>query len=234
MADGGAVVIVGGTRGLGLEVARAYVGRDRDVVITGRDDANAKAVASGLGGNVTGLGFDLAEPDSIAPALAEVGPVQHLVLAALERDENALKEYDRARGNRLVTLKLVGYTEVAHVLADRMDGDSSIVIFGGRAKDRPYVGSLTITTVNAGVTGLVRAFAIELAPIRVSGIHPGIVGDSPYWAAKPESVLDGVRARTPTGRLTTMADVVDATTFLLENRAVNGVELYVDGGWMLT
>ena len=230
----GAVVIVGGTHGLGLEIARTYADRGRDVVITGRDAERAQGVARELGERVTGLGFDLAEPDSIAPALAGIGPVEHLILAAIERDENKLKEYDRARGSRLVTLKLVGYTEVAHALADRMDEDSSILIFGGRAKDRPYVGSLTITTVNAGVSGLVRAFAIELAPIRVSALHPGIVGDSPYWAAKPESVLDGVRARTPTGRLTTMADIVSAATFLLENRAVNGVELYVDGGWMLT
>ena len=72
--------------------------------------------------------------------------------------------------------------------------------------------------------------AIELAPIRFNAIHPGIVGDSPYWKGKQ---LDAVLARTPTGRLATMAEVVDATVFLLENRAVNGVNLYVDGGWML-
>ncbi len=72
--------------------------------------------------------------------------------------------------------------------------------------------------------------AIELAPIRFNAIHPGIVGDSPYWSNKP---LGAVLARTPTGRLTTMADVVDASVFLLENRAINGVNLYVDGGWML-
>jgi NAD(P)-dependent dehydrogenase (short-subunit alcohol dehydrogenase family) len=84
--------------------------------------------------------------------------------------------------------------------------------------------------VNGGVVGLVNALALEIAPIRVNALHPGIVGDSPFWEGKP---LDAVIARTPTKRLTTMADVVDATVFLLENRAVNGVNLYVDGGWML-
>ena len=87
-----------------------------------------------------------------------------------------------------------------------------------------------MTTVNGGISTLIRALAIELAPIRFNAIHPGIVGDSPFWEGKP---LDAVIARTPTKRLTTMADVVDATVFLLENRAVNGVNLYVDGGWML-
>ena len=77
---------------------------------------------------------------------------------------------------------------------------------------------------------MIRTLALEMAPIRFNAIHPGIVADSPYWAGKP---LDHVVARTPTKRLTTMADVVDATVFLLENPAVNGVNLYVDGGWML-
>ena len=80
------------------------------------------------------------------------------------------------------------------------------------------------------MSSLIRTLAIELAPIRFNAIHPGIVGDSPFWENKP---LDHVVARTPTKRLTTMADVVDATVFLLENRAMNGTNLYVDGGWML-
>ncbi len=127
-------------------------------------------------------------------------------------------------------MKLVGYTETVHALLDRFTDDASVVLFGGRAKDRPYPGSTTVTTVNGGVSTLIRTLAIELAPIRFNAIHPGIVGDSPYWKDKP---LDAFLARTPTGRLATMAEITDATVFLLENRAVNGVNLYVDGGWML-
>jgi NAD(P)-dependent dehydrogenase (short-subunit alcohol dehydrogenase family) len=67
----------------------------------------------------------------------------------------------------------------------------------------------------------------------VNAIHPGIVGDSPYWSARPPEVLDAIVARTPTGRLTTMADIVGAVVFLLENNAVNGQSLSVDGGWLL-
>ena len=127
-------------------------------------------------------------------------------------------------------MKLVGYPETIHVLADRLGEDSSVVLFGGRAKDRPYPGSTTVTTINGGVSTMIVTLALELAPVRFNAIHPGIVGDSPFWAGKP---LDHVLARTPTKRLVTMADVVDATVFLLENRAVNGVNLYVDAGWML-
>jgi NAD(P)-dependent dehydrogenase (short-subunit alcohol dehydrogenase family) len=87
--------------------------------------------------------------------------------------------------------------------------------------------------VNGGVTGIVHTLSVELAPIRVNGIHPGVVGDSPYWSGKPAAVLDPLVARTPIGRLVTMDEIADAAIFLLENGGVNGVNLEVDGGWML-
>jgi NAD(P)-dependent dehydrogenase (short-subunit alcohol dehydrogenase family) len=74
---------------------------------------------------------------------------------------------------------------------------------------------------------------VELAPLRVNAIHPGVVGDSPAWSGKPPEVLERVRVRTPTGRLATMEDIAGAVIFLLENQAVNGVNLSVDGGWLL-
>jgi NAD(P)-dependent dehydrogenase (short-subunit alcohol dehydrogenase family) len=161
-----------------------------------------------------------------------VGSVDHLVLAAIERDANSIKDYDIERAMQLATLKLVGYTEVVHCLHPLMHDDSSIVMFGGLAKERPYPGSTTVTSVNGAVETMVRTFALELAPVRVNAIHPGIVGDSPAWADKPE-VLENVTARTPIGRTITMAEVVNAVQFLLENRAVNGVNLAVDGGWIM-
>ena len=226
----GQVLIVGGTTGLGLEVARHYHGLGHPVIVTGRDAKGATAAAATIGKGASALGFDLSEPETIAGALAGVGPVSRLVLAAIARDNNPVKSYDIAGAISLTTMKLVGYTATIHTLLDRLSADSSVVLFGGRAKDRPYPGSTTVTTVNGGVSSLIRTLAIELAPIRFNAIHPGIVGDSPFWENKP---LDHVVARTPTKRLTTMADVVDATVFLLENRAMNGTNLYVDGGWML-
>jgi len=229
MADS-VVLVVGGTLGLGREIAAHYAREGSHVVLTGRDRERAAGVAAELGDGVTGLGFDLSKPETIAPALAGLGSVSRLVLAAISRDHNAVREYDIALALELTTMKLVGYTETIHAVADRLTDDSSVVLFGGRAKDRPYPGSTTVTTVNGGISTMIRTLALEMAPVRFNAIHPGIVGDSPFWAGKP---LDHIVARTPTKRLATMADVVDATVFLLENPAVNGVNLYVDGGWML-
>lgn len=224
--------MVGGTRGLGRELAQFYADRGREVVITGRDDAGAAACAAELGGSMRGIGLDLAEPETIAERLADVGDVEFLALAAIERDTNSVKDYDIAAALRLVTLKIVGFTEVIHTLLPRMDDDSAVLIYGGLARDRPYPGSTTVTTVNGAVTGLVRTLVIELAPRRVNALHPAIVGDSPQWRDMPEDRLQALVARTPIGRLVTMAEVVDASRFLLENRALNGINLPVDGGWL--
>ncbi len=233
MSDG-AVLIVGGTRAIGLELVKAYAAEGSEVILTGRDDDNMTAAvteAESIGaGRVRGLTFDLAQPETIAPALSDLGPVRRLALVAIDRDQNTVKDYDLARAIHLVTLKLVGYTEVVHQLSGRLTQDAAVLLFGGMAKERPYPGSTTVTTVNGGVVGLTRTLVEELRPVRVNSIHPGVVGDSPYWAEKP-AAIERYSSETPLGRLATMAEIVDASRFLLENTAVNGVDLIVDGGW---
>lgn len=226
------VIVIGGTSGIGREIARTYAARGARVVLSGRDAERASAAAAQLEGDVRGLGLDLADPHNIGPSLRGVERVDRLVLAAVERDDNSIRDYNIDGASRLSVLKLVGYAEVVHQLVGSLTDDASVLLFGGLAKDRPYPGSTTVTSVNGAVSTLIRSLAIELAPVRVNAIHPGIVGDSPTWSGKQE-VLDRVLERTPTGRLIQTSDVVDASLFLLENQAMNGVNLAVDGGWML-
>lgn len=228
MADG-SVLIVGGTAGLGKAVAAHYHEKGRSVIVTGRDQERAEQVAAEIGDGVAGIGFDLAQPETIAPALADVGPVQHLVLTAISRDQNPIHEYNIATANTLITMKMIGYTETVHALIPKFTEDASVLMYGGLAKERPYPGAITVATVNGGVSTMINDLVIELAPIRFNAIHPGIVGDTPFWEGKD---LSAFVERTPTGKLATTADIVGASVFLLENQAVNGVNLYVDGGWM--
>lgn len=228
MADG-AVLVVGGTAGIGREIAGHYAKQGRNVIITGRDDERCSAIAAEIGDGVTSLAFDLASPETIETALTDVGPVTHLVITAVARDHNPIREYNIATATDLITMKLVGYSETIHALIPKFTDDASVVLYGGLAKERPYPGGLTIATVNGGIATMINDLVVELAPIRFNALHPGIVGDSPYWEGKD---LQAFVDRTPTGRLATMAEVVDATVFLLENRAINGVNLYIDGGWM--
>lgn len=223
----GTALVVGGTSGIGRALAERLVSEGMSVVITGRDAGRAQQVAAEIGTGVRGLALELTDASSVRGALADVEEVHALVITAIDRDFNSVKDYDVTSATRLALMKLVGYTEVAHVLADRLAADASIVLFGGVAAFRPYPGSTTVTSVNGAVTAMVRTMASELAPVRVNALHPGIVGDSPAWADKDVSYAV---SRTPIGRTVTMAEVVDATLFLLDNGGINGHNLVVDGG----
>jgi len=229
----GTVVIAGATNSLGKSIAQHYVDKGNRVVLSSRKMERAEALAKELGGDTVPVEFDLSEPHTIAPALANVDDVLHVVLMGLYRDDNKVREYNIEEALKLVTLKLVGYTECIHALLPRMRENASIVIFGGLAKDQPYPGSTTITSVNGAMATLINSLAIELSPIRANAIHPGQVGDSPAWMSKPKEVIDNLKSRTALGRLVTVAEVTDAVVFLLENGGMNGVNLRVDGGRMM-
>jgi NAD(P)-dependent dehydrogenase (short-subunit alcohol dehydrogenase family) len=231
--EGAATVIIGGTAGLGRDLAALCLEKGHRVIIAGRDEERCAGIASELHPECEYLALDLSEPTTIATALAGVDSVRYLAVAGIERDENTVRDYDVENAIRLTTLKLVGYTETVHQLLPRMTEDGAVLMYGGQAQARPYPGSTTVSTVNGGVLGMVRTLAVEAAPIRVNGIHPGVIGDSPYWAGKPAGVLEAIAERTPSGRLVTMRELSEAALFLLENGAVNGVNLAADGGWTL-
>lgn len=221
------VLVVGGSGGLGREIARYYAERGDSVVVTSRSAERAEKAASEIGGDTRGLAVDLAAPETIEKALVEVGEVDYVVITAIEQYGNTVKNFSIADAVRASTVKLVGYTEVARVLHERLRPGASIVLFGGLGKLRPYPGSTMVTATNGAVSGVMRTLAVELAPVRVNALHPGVVGDSPAWADRDQSIIS---ARTPTGRATTTAEVVDATDFLLRNGAANAIDLHLDGG----
>jgi NAD(P)-dependent dehydrogenase (short-subunit alcohol dehydrogenase family) len=224
------IVVLGGTRGIGLEVVKSFLAKGDTVYFSGRSLEATQAVASDLGSRAVALAVDLSEPTSIHDALSSVPTVDALIIPAIERDTNTIADYNIERAIRLVTLKLVGYTEAIHVLRERFTSTASVVLFGGLALQRPYPGSTTVSTVNGGVVGMVHTLASELSPVRINAIHPGIIGDSPYWEDKDNS---HIIARTPLGRLVTMAEIVGSVDFLVDNGGINGVNLAMDGGWLV-
>ncbi len=232
-SDKPSVLVIGGTGGIGFAIAKFYADRGSKVVITGRDAERTAGVAKEVGGNARGIALDVAEPERVEKALESIEHIDYLALVAVERDYNSAREYDIARARRIVTMKLIGYTEVAHTLYPRMGAGASAVLFGGLASERPYPGSTSITTVNGAVSSLIRTLAVELAPVRFNAIHPGIISDSPAWRDKVDAIKN-IEKRTPGGRLATTGDVVHSVDFLFTNRGVNGINLVIDGGWLLT
>lgn len=226
------VVLIGATQGTGRELAAEYARRGAEVVITGRDAKRAADVAAELPGTVTGLSLDLTRPAEIGERLAPIERADRLAIVGMVRDRNTIAAYDVVKAGELAVTKVVGYTAVVSALAPRLAPDASILLFGGMAKDTPYPGSTTVTAVNAAATGLVRTMSVELAPVRVNAIHPGMIEDSPFWDGNPAAakLMEKFRQQTLTGRLGSMREIVDACLFLLENPLANGIDLPVDGG----
>ena len=223
-------VVVGGSSGLGRFIAQRLASRGDDVVVTSRDPERAAQVAGEIGGTAVVLAIDLTRPEGIAGQLERIESVDKLVLTAFLPMANTIRDFDITAAVAAITAKLVGYTETVRCLHGRFTPDAAVVLFGGAAKDRPYPGSTMVTAHNGGVSALVKTLAIEIAPHRVNAVHPGVVGDSPRWRDVSEHPAI---ARTPTGRLVTMAEVADATEFLLANTGVNAHDLAVDGGTLV-
>ena len=94
-----------------------------------------------------------------------------------------------------------------------------------------------VSIVNGGMIGMARTLAVELAPIRVNGISPGLVENSPRWQKRIHQgagpAVEAMRSRTPARRLPTTEDIVHGVFYLMDNRAANGIDLELDGGVLL-
>jgi NAD(P)-dependent dehydrogenase (short-subunit alcohol dehydrogenase family) len=233
---GETMVVVGGSSGIGLAVAKEAHALGCRVTISGRNAARASEIAQSIGSAVSAIDVDLEDAPSIS-ALAEGPPIDCLVVTPIHRLATNVKEFNAPEARRLAEVKLIGYVEAVQACLPRLKPTSSIVLFGGLAKANPYIGSTMVSIVNGGIVGMMRTMAVELAPIRVNCVSPGLVADSPAWERAVKhggsAAVDAMIAKAPAKRVATMADVVHAVFFLLDNRAVNGVDLEIDGGIQL-
>lgn len=231
------IVVIGGTSGLGLSIAQAAYAQGCKVTIAGRGAERAAAIATSIGPGATGVHIDLEDSASIKAALREGPPVDHVVITAIARLSTSVKDFAAADAQRLARVKLVGYIEAISALLPRLKPTSSTVLFSGLSKDNPYVGSTMISVVNGGIVGMTKTMAVELSPIRVNCISPGLVPDSPLWQAilakGPNPVVDAFTAKTPARRLAMTEDVIQGVFTLLDNKALNGIDLEIDGGIQL-
>lgn len=234
---GSHIFIVGGASGLGLALAKAAADLGATVTISGRGEQRAVEAARSIGPKVRGVHIDLLDSPSIQAAMAGDAPIDHLVLTPVYPGNQTIRDFDAAEAMNALRLKLVAFPEIVKAALPRLKPTSSITLFGGLAKSNPYPGSTTVSIANGGLLGMAHTMAIELAPIRVNGISPGLVEDSPRWQARiaggAGAAVEAFRARTPSRRLATTEDVIHGVFFLMDNRAANGIDLQLDGGIQL-
>ncbi|MFI5960165.1 SDR family NAD(P)-dependent oxidoreductase [Cryptosporangium sp. NPDC051539] len=229
--------MIGGTRGLGLELARAAHVLGARVTVGGRDREVADEAARSVGEECRANVCDLTDWSSIETFISACGPIDHLILTAVDRDVRPLTDYRPEESARAILMKTVGYATAIHHALPRFRPNASVVMFGGLSAWRPAPGSTTLSTANSAIIGLMNSLALEVAPVRVNTIVPGAVGDSAATLnAPPENrgAFEALRTRTPTRRLVTTKNVVAATFALLDNDGINALPLVVDGGIIRT
>lgn len=233
------VLVVGGTSGVGLAVAEAALARGAAVVVASRREASAERAVLALGSRATGGVVDVQDDASIASLLESAGPIDHLVYTAGEPLEQLLlPELTSVRIRTFLETRFVGALAVirAVVGSGAIRADGSVVLTSGTAGHRPGTGWALGASVCGAVEALTRQLAVELAPIRVNAVVPGVTR-TPLWSALDDAeraaMFDAVGASLPLGRVAEARDVALAYVHAMEQRMSTGTAFVVDGGALL-
>jgi NAD(P)-dependent dehydrogenase (short-subunit alcohol dehydrogenase family) len=230
------VLVIG--RGSGIARAVALAARDEGarVTVAGRSREALSAAYAGEPG-VGAEQVDVTDDAAIAALGERLGPLDHVVSTASARARGRLADLDRDAVRRSFDVKVIGPLMLARHLAPRMSPDGSIVIFSGVAASKIAVGTLAVAITNAAADTLARSLALELAPIRINAISPGVI-DTGAWDALGEQGKAGyfadIAARNPARRIGAPGDVAGAVLFALTSTFLTGQTLHIDGGEPLT
>jgi NAD(P)-dependent dehydrogenase (short-subunit alcohol dehydrogenase family) len=236
LLKGQTVLVVGRGSGIARAVATAARDAGAQVVAAGRDQRGLADAYAGEPDMRTDT-VDLTDEASIAALSRRLGTVDHVVSTASARARGHIADLDRDAVRRSFDTKVIGPLMLAKHLANQIGEGGSITLFSGVAAAKIAVGTMAVAITNGAADILARSLALELAPIRVNAISPGVI-DSGAWddlgpQAKAEYIAT-IRRRNPTGSIGTMGDIADCVLFAMTSPFLTGTTLHIDGGEPLT
>ncbi len=235
--NGQRIVVLGGSSGIGLATAQAAVREGARVVIASSRKDRIEAALVTLPTGSEGHVLDLADGDATRALFARLGSFDHLVFTAgetLQLGSLATTDLDAAR--RFFALRYWGAYCAAKYGSSSIRQGGSIVFTSGIAGQRPHAGWALGASICAAMEGLTRALAVELAPVRVNIVSPGVVR-TPLWANMAEADRGALYRQTaerlPVGHVGDAAEIAEAYVYLMRQTYSTGQVLVVDGGAVL-
>jgi NAD(P)-dependent dehydrogenase (short-subunit alcohol dehydrogenase family) len=229
------VLIVGGTSGIGLAVADNVARAGAQVTLVGRDRERLRHAAESIGGARQCVG-DLHAPQAFDALFESLPDVDHLVITAGTGTLKTLRESSADDLAHVAQERLVGPLSIIRAALDRMHPTGSIVLTSGLLAERPIRTGAILAGAVAAIEAIVRSLALELAPIRVNAVSPGLV-DTPlldaFFGEGKNEALASAAAALPTGRIGRPEDIAQAVRLLLTGGFITGEVLHVDGGGRL-
>ena len=243
MKADGTIVVIGGSSGIGLAVARRSLDDGATVVIAGRSQQRLDAARADLArtgppaGRLSAHPVDIGDPAQVTRLFERVGTLSHLVVTAADLPYGPVVSLSEDSMVRAVRSKILGPLFAAQQAAPRITKPGSITFTSGIAASRPAPGGALAATVNGALESMVLALALELAPIRVNAVSPGWV-DTPVWdrLATPDvknAMMADLAARLPARRLGRPEDIANAVAFLIADTFVTGTVLHAEGAQVL-
>jgi NAD(P)-dependent dehydrogenase (short-subunit alcohol dehydrogenase family) len=228
------VLVVGGSEGIGLAVAKGAQDAGAQVYVASRSEYKLHGAAALLGEKALTFPVDITDEASVVRLFSFLPRVDHLVITAVGKVGPArVADLPLAEAQALFAAKLWGaYLVVQHALP-KLPDDGSITLFSGNFSIRPVPGWTVLASANGAIESLGRSLAVELAPRRVNVIRPGLV-DTPAYDQLPAGVrgdLFGHYAATvPAGKAGRAEEVALAVLFAMTNPYLTGAVLPIDGG----
>jgi NAD(P)-dependent dehydrogenase (short-subunit alcohol dehydrogenase family) len=235
--QGKRVVVLGGSSGIGLAVAKQAALQGANVVIASSSAERVQKAVESVGGKAQGQAVDLSDERAVATFFAKLGSFDHLVFTAgdsLHLHDLASTDLQEAR--RAFELRYWAALAAVKYGSPHIRKQGSIVLTTGIAGQRPQKGWVMAASVCGTIEALTRALAVELAPIRVNAVSPGVVRTN-LWqnmdAAEREHLYESVGNSLPVGRVGEAEEVAQAYLFLMQEGFSTGQVLVVDGGTVL-
>jgi NAD(P)-dependent dehydrogenase (short-subunit alcohol dehydrogenase family) len=230
------LIVVGGSSGIGLAVARLAYAQGAKLVITSRSPARAKEVGASIGAEVKGRALDVNDEKSVLAFFEEFDRIDHLYIAAGGTGLGVLTDGSLTDHLAGFHTRVHGSLRIVRAAVHKIPSGGSITFTGGISTDRPIAGAWVSGLGTATAEQLARVLVMEYPRVRFNAVSPGYT-DTPLWdkvlGENKEAVLAGVAAKLPTGRIATADEVAAGVLFLMSNGAMNGEVLHIDGGGRL-